>query len=110
LTIGKASYVTQTSNGGAVLAQETVGEDHANEDPVGEGDQAIDSPANREAQTLATIATKHESKHPNLQLVETLVFLALCTPQFAQLVLSAATKSPLSLFAGPQSTVGPILQ
>ena len=59
MTIGKASSVTQTSDGGAVLAQETVNEEHVNEDPVGEGDQAIDSPAKRGAQTLVTIATKH---------------------------------------------------
>jgi hypothetical protein len=46
LTSGKDSSVTQTPDGGAVLAQETVGEEHVNEDPTGGGDQAIDGLAN----------------------------------------------------------------
>jgi hypothetical protein len=38
-----------------------------------------------------------EPKHPNFQLVETLVLLALCTPQFAQLVLPGNTIIPRPL-------------
>jgi len=37
--------MTPTSDGGAVLAQEAVGEEYVNEDPVGGGDQVIDDPA-----------------------------------------------------------------
>lgn len=38
-----------------------------------------------------------EPEHPNFQLVETLVPLALCTPQFAQLVLPGKTIIPQPL-------------
>ncbi|KAH8766461.1 hypothetical protein F5882DRAFT_473819, partial [Hyaloscypha sp. PMI_1271] len=55
----KASSVTQQSDGGAVLTQETVGEEHVNEGPAGGGDQAIDDLANCEAQASATIATRN---------------------------------------------------